>query len=357
MKKLIAFSLFAFLLLLFSACNGGNRENKGEGTSVDHSNNSASTATDTIRGNTAGNISMFGLFAQEKDWIYYLKYEDGHWNKLYRTRLDSIGNSRDLLISANIEDMSYINIFESWIYFIDEHSDFGDGGSICRVPIEGGKKEILFNAPCRYLSIVDNWIYFENVDDDQHLYRMHLDGSARQAIDIFLYDNDDVEDSIYEYRSMLNVAEDWIYCYVRVQTPDSSDTGIVRSRIDGSESELVLLTKNESVKNLIFCGEWLYYIQNGDIYRIKPSGKDEEKLSSDGNIESFNTDGNDIFYVNRNFHLFQLLANGTSREIFGESVFCVFISNDWLYYYSIGDGMNVNLCRIRTNGTEVQIID
>ena len=332
--------------------------------------NNDTTAKKKTRGNTAGNLANFGLVVEDGDWLYYLQFfpDTDDTRTLYRTRLDNLGNSREQIHISTLYLMkTNLNIVDSYVYFIDETDDVGSAGCISRVKTDGTGYEVLYDAPCLYLSAVDNWLYFEVEGDDQHLYKMRLDGSARQAISITSYDNDGFEDYIDSYYgSMLSVEDDWMYYCVSVYTDKSSEDGIARTLVDGSESELLLLGNDESITNLIVSEECLYYIKRNysidevGIYRARLDGTGETKLNNgEISVRFFNTDGTNVFYISNENNLYQLLPDGTSREIVGdETVEIVYLSSDHLYYYSADlDTFDIHIYRIRFDGTELEIID
>ena len=139
-------------------------------------------------GNTAGNIRQWGIVAEDNDGtIFYvernrLKRQD----KLYRMDVNG-GNKKLLLTSEIIYDL---NLVGDWIYFL---KDFGDkkihhSYAIYKIKKDGTnltKVTNKVNEEARYMLVVDDWIYFDDWNNDNYtrtLKRIDLDGSNETMI-------------------------------------------------------------------------------------------------------------------------------------------------------------------------------
>ena len=134
---------------------------------------------------------------------------------------------------------------------------------------DGTEMKVLFEGEggIHHFLIVENWIYYENGNDHQRIYRVNIDGSGKQKV------NDDY------YSSSINVAGDWIYyCIV-----DNFGYGpIYRIKIDGTGRQQLNDDKSSCI-NIV--DDWIYYrnstdsaVGGGKLYRIKTNGDDKHKI-------------------------------------------------------------------------------
>ena len=106
---------------------------------------------------------------------------------------------------------------------------------------------------------------------------------------------------------------EWIF-----QAKESSEDGIIKSRLDGSDQSVVV---RKSAKWLNLIGDWLYFVDN----------------SSNGSIAKVKTDG-------------------TGYEIIHDSMVTdMILRDDWIYFIDITKGRQIH--RIKTDGTELTKLD
>lgn len=228
------------------------------------------------------------------DWIYYCNDSDA--SNLYRIRTD--GTGRERLVEG---DCSYITATTDWIYFIQYIDEEGTGhlqrmdtatlgepellvDDCTRMALDGeyiyyqdkehrrlyqigvdGTGQTMLNSGdnCYSLNVADGWIYYQNFNDDDTLYRIRTDGTDREQL----------LDCDTEY---LNLRGEWIY-YCLDEEDESAGTEIRRVRLDGSDDQRVAVG---SCLRLNVLDEWIYYVDddNLDLYRVAPTGGDPERV-------------------------------------------------------------------------------
>ena len=106
---------------------------------------------------------------------------------------------------------------------------------------------------------------------------------------------------------------EWIF-----QAKESSEDGIIKSKLDGSEQSVVV---RKSAKWLNLVGDWLYFVD----------------YSSNGSIAKVKTDG-------------------TGYEILHDSMVTdMILRDDWIYFIDITKGRQIH--KIKTDGTELTKLD
>ena len=106
---------------------------------------------------------------------------------------------------------------------------------------------------------------------------------------------------------------EWIF-----QAKESSEDGIIKSKLDGSEQSVVV---RKSAKWLNLVGDWLYFVD----------------YSSNGSIAKVKTDG-------------------TGYEILHDSMVTdMILRDDWIYFIDITKGRQIH--KIKTDGTELTKMD
>jgi hypothetical protein len=232
------------------------------------------------------------------DWIFYVNYDD---DKIYR--IDINGNNKEAIIEKYVRKLFVVNgeiyfvsgsavlefelhrinihsnqgmhieeagqciqmiIVEDWIYY---HT-FSENG-IYKIRPDGIENTRLSDNKVRIVNVIDDWIYYVNVDDNNYIYRMRTDSS----------DNELVVSNSVEH---VNIYEDWIF-YVNL---DDNET-IYRIKTNGTEKEK--LNDDESYHINIIDG-WIYYtkwntrrwsdaIRENEIYRMRFDGSEHERVT------------------------------------------------------------------------------
>jgi len=139
-------------------------------------------------GNTAANIRQWGIVAEDNDGtIFYVEQNRlQRQDKLYR--MDANGGNKKLLLTSEI--IYGLNLVGDWIYFLKDFGDknFHQSYAIYKIKKDGTNLTKITNKAneeARYMLVVDDWIYFDDWNNDNHtrtLKRINLDGSNETMI-------------------------------------------------------------------------------------------------------------------------------------------------------------------------------
>lgn len=335
-----------FVLLILIFLTGCSNVQTGETTNVSSKqpvfvNTQANEAIITT-GNTPGNINNIGLVEQKDGWIYYSNYSDNEY--LYKMRTDGTEKTK-----LNSETSAYINVVGDWVYFEEEVKDSRpDDGSdrenywlLYKIRIDGTDKTKLSNDRMGNLNIVGDWIYYKNCSDEARLYKIHTDGTSKTEI---------TEDQA----GFINVVGDWIY-----YTNYSDEWYLYKIKTDGSSK---MQLNNYKSREVDVIGDWIYFVNMDDsfyIYKIRINGEDETILV-DNETAYINIVGDWIYYNNYddNKYLYKVRTDGSNRiRLNCEASYCLNVLGDWIYYTTRNDDNIDYLNKIRTDGTEKQLVD
>lgn len=295
-------------------------------------------------GNTSGNLNNSGFSVKDGNWIYYLGYNTGNSDGIYR--VNSNGNKKEKIV----DDCGYyLNKSGNYIYYIDaEESD------LIKIKKNGKGKEVLVeDVDIAKMMVVDNWIYYFR---NSTLYRIKTDGDTKQEIS---------KKSIEKYE----VVGNWIY----YSYYNDGEYIIAKMKTNGEEA-----SKIDSKAGRVFFvdGKNIYYIYenyneeedmtNYELYKMKTSGKNKEKIADiNGNVDinTINFDENHIYYakINENSELgiYSIKLNGKDEtkivDVKGYSTL-INIHESWIYYPDENDDGNIDIYRIKLNGKDKQTL-
>ena len=129
---------------------------------------------------------------------------------------------------------------------------------------------------------------------------------------------------------------EWIF-----QAKESSEDGIIKSKLDGSEQSVVV---HKSAKWLNLVGDWLYFVDNssnGSIAKVKTDGTGYEILH-DSMVTDMILRDDWIYFIDitkgRQIHKIKTDRNRIDET--GLSQACVspcFLEGDWLYFSEVTD--------------------
>ena len=226
------------------------------------------------------------------DWIYYCNDSDD--GCLYRVKTD--GSGRERIVKGST---SYITVTEEWIYYI-EYVSSKSTGEIYRIRTSLlGDKQLLADD-CKRMALDGNRIYY--VDSEYDLYSVGTDGTGRTMLT-----NKDIPYS-------LNVADGWIY----YQNNNDEDT-LYRIRTDGTERGQVL---DADAEFLNVYGGWIYFgldtqddNRGTSLWKVRTDGTGEVKLA-DCTCLRLNVIDGYVYYVDstQNYDLFRVPADGSSSS-------------------------------------------
>lgn len=265
----------------------------------------ASCFKGTEYGNSTGNCQNAGLAAQDGSWIYYVAVDDDEPVGINRVKKN--GKKTE-----NIADgyMFCLSVVDNYIYCL-EYDEDDDQGNVVKIKTNGKDKEILARdvseAP---IYVADNWVYYYK---NYKLYRVKTDGTEREKI---------------------------------------SDKEITYFQIDGN---------------------WIYYIYENDdaeyIAKMKLNGEDSQRISKTDEDEYYGAlqvKGGKVYYVSyeydddydRHCYLYQMNKNGEKSEKICKlesNIISINLQEDALYYAVTDDG-DYKIKSIKYNGTDEKTI-
>lgn len=209
------------------------------------------------------------------DWIYFINESENRY--IYRMTLE--GTQVEQLNDKSSGRLVVLG--ENCIIYcaVNEEEELFDNfytpcGKLYKLDINQGQSECLTTYNVSFINVVDDWIYFANVDDEMHLYKIKLDGSQEQII---------IQDHAY----YIKVTSDTIY-YSDVSR------SIYSTDLEGKNNEK-LEVLDARYMDLNKVGDRLYYVADG----IEPTGyidlisnkqiifnKEDENLATNEDISS-----------------------------------------------------------------------
>jgi len=203
-----------------------------------------------------------------------------------------------------------------------------------------------------------DWIYYVAYNWDNHqceIKRIRKDGTGRETI------AECKEDTPF----FLNVIDDWIYF--------SSETGIYKISTDGShltrladiQSTFLTVINDQAYFWEFEEDEDGYYCRSGSLYRMKTDGSGITKLR-DGDFSLSVTD-EWIYYVEEGC-LYKIKTDGSKKTLLSQDIWLsrhyggwllgldLIVSGDWLYYISISNEDRECICKVRSDGSDKQIL-
>lgn len=181
-------------------------------------------------------------------WVYYIDRES---ESLYRMKPDKTSKSlvaknaywgnmcihNDKIYWGNNIDLTIVNVDGTGLKTYDDIGSQGlviyDGikytsGSLVRENIDGSASRTLIKSGAMDITIMDDWIYFNNSADNHSIYKIRTDGTNMQKL------NDIPTIAIC-------AVGDWIFYRSMVATGELSFRGdkYYKMRLDGSENQLL----------------------------------------------------------------------------------------------------------------------
>ncbi len=277
--------------------------------------------TDTVRGNTIGNISNEGIAAMQDDTIYFSDV----WGKNGSFYTIKTGDTSITQIAPN-ENGYYINVVDDWIYYSDSNNNY----DLCRMATDGTGKEVLCDGQCLDINVVDGWIYYRNESFD--LFKVKDDGSDATLLAAGEADNICVKDGWIYFR---NQKDNWtIY------------------KMDTNGTQETKLTYDDPA-NLDVEDGWIYYRDQSDgqcLYKVRTDGSERTKLNSRASW-NVNISGDWVYYCDDDKTLYKIMTDGTEEtKLSNEQCYDLNIVGGYIFYLNQGDS-NV-LYRMNTDGTD-----
>lgn len=291
---------------------------------------------DDAVGNTSGNLNNHGLFCESDGYVYFSNPYDQR--KLYKMTID--GNDLECIGDVPCE---YINVYGNEVYFyqtpVADNQVFGLGGlyGICSTDINGKTG----------MNNIDKTVVNSLVLYGPKLYYQHYD----QAEGLRLYEADPHTEEKKE------ISDKRVF----VSTPYNGrfltyneENGYFFSAFNPASGQMELLDQESRVYNVILDGQYIYYMNIDDsyrIYRMKLGTYEKEKIT-DSTVDIFNVYGSDLFYQKNSESapgLYHMNLTSGSEELVAEGNYTnINCTSTYTYFYPFGD--NAVLYRVPTSG-------
>lgn len=300
--------------------------NDGTNTNINENKNTTNSIdVENINNNILNNTSQFVVKGNE---LYYSDILNDH--KLYKINLD--GTNKKMLIN-DITYVENIAIDNDYIYFKGLGKGKNNSGhGIFRCKTNGESLELLGTGVIEQFYLKDEWIYLSVSDSSigAGVFKVKKDGSNSERIKLgghwnkygyknfIIYDNkiyggllsggmgdqylhginmDGKDSKLYQqsdnkYLDMKikAISDDWIYFYnsdvlsshygdlYKIHKDDKDGSTLTKIYLPSiNNSSIYNNTKNESTPMCVE-NNWIYYISNGSIYKVKTDGTEQKKL-------------------------------------------------------------------------------
>ena len=332
-QKIAIFTLSAILLIALCACG---QNDAGSGSA----------------GNTPGNLINDGIAAIQGDWIYYT---DTHG--LYKINIDGSGEQKLCDDSAQ-----YINVAGGGdkIYY----QNLSDSNKLYSIDTDGSDRQKLSDDEVEYMNVVGDKIYYCDYDSNSSD-SVGASGSAGTYTGIYVINTDGTGREVLSSDAAvyLNVVGGRIYYGI------NRGAGVYSMKTNGKDRKKLNSDESVYTKDITVVNGWIYYVDiitdsQWQLCRMRTSGLGKQELSGD-QIIYLNVAGDKIYYMNGSdqYSLYTINADGAGRQkLSGDAASNLAVVGDWIYYLynnrqdnSASD--NGSLCRIKTDGTDRQVID
>ena len=228
----------------------------------------------------------------------------------------------------------FINVVDEWIYYVDVND-----GLLYRVSTTEDKCEQLSRHKLGFVTVVGQDIYCINLSARGVLSKLEINNKTLKTFE--------GANGKYEY---INVHDDYVYAYCRSEN-GKGETGpygkLYKFNKNGSKRPVSIGEDDCLYVNIV--GDWIYYIdgRNGyKICRIDLNGESESKeiLCKDSICRTINVTADWIYYTKLGERgLFRRFPepNGTEEPIgVTKNDICwnICTSGDWIYYRKRNDG-------------------
>ena len=279
----------------------------------------------------SGNISNLGLVTENRDAVYYNKYENG---------IVKVKNNKEYQITN--ETAYSMQSVGDYIYYLTK----GENNSLLikKVKTNGDDKKTIreIQTSISKFYILDNYLYYASTGAQSGIAKIALDTNSETLI---------CEDKIEDF----SVTQNGIYY--------TDDFGYLRSMNLGGTEQKVLL--NDEITEFQTYGDWIYYYNQSEncLNKIKIDGSEKDKVSDKVNSYIFNVYKDKIyFYDSENSNISCISTNGKNLKVITEiktnKTKINLTTNGELYYLNASNGDNniYQMYRISTNGAKLNKI-
>ena len=253
-------------------------------------------------GNTNGNYRVGARLATDGQYIY-----SGLDYSLFRINTEpSSSSGDDNNTPLYYSYVSYINVMDGWVYFIEEESN-----TIVRIRPDGSE-ETVYPETAYKLFVSENWVYFMSAETpwstQYALYRMAHDGQGKTAV----FHGDTVGGSFDD--ELFSFSDEWIYMSLasNPENGESWNNYMWRMRPDGSDlTEFELMEKKTVVNgNFIYSFSGDSFHNAGSLfYRTDLDGNNKQQIGVDMqysyNVGCFSAHGEYLYFTDSYYDIYQ----------------------------------------------------
>ncbi|MGF7184652.1 hypothetical protein GGQ84_000736 [Desulfitispora alkaliphila] len=278
---------------------------------------------------------------------------------------------------------SFIEVSGEWVYYINK----ADNHSIYKCKKDGSEKTKINNVPSGCLNLIGDSIYYikaNSVDLSRPLH--HIKGELRKvnlvdASDNVLFDEKAISslnhygDTLFfcsgknicsinipednfriittteDSPQCLNIIDHWIY-YI-----DNFGEKICRIATEGSTQEVVYISNNKNLNNLIIYSEYLYFTRNKDLVKTDLTGNNPIILSKNKNHSYLYPSNGYIYFIEdviASKHSYRTICKvdtqGNSDNLVSfEETYAFAISNNKVFFINSRKGVEGALSSVLSN--------
>jgi uncharacterized protein YjdB len=273
------------------------------------------------QGNTLGNISNGGFFAESNGSIYF-----SFMSYLGLYKINKNDNNKTKIFDGYAEN---INVVGDNIYFTDNESHLN------KMKIDGTGLTKVSDDKFKYVNVIGDTVYYQS--NNSSLNKIKTDGSGKTEI-------------IQEQARYINVKDGWIY-YV----DNSNGNHLYKIRIDGNEK--TILARNIDNRPILVDNEWVYF-NNGKISKVKVDGTGQQMVYG-SDSQNLNIKDGWIIFTPRNVETLYKLKidtiDGLKKLSNNAKVrSTISVIDEYIYYNSYENFKDV-MRRVKIDGTEDKI--
>ena len=241
----------------------------------------------------------------------------------------------------NINGPRLLEVDDMLYYFMPDgvhrlREDGSENVLIYEIPRAEGE-QVSYNGGT--LAAAGDWIYIRERD----VLRVKTDGTGLEPI------LDELKQS-----GTLTAVDDWLYIGSNYKL-----------KLDGSEFQQFYDGKAAAGYTFNIADGWIYRYdqdENGEdcIYKFKPDGTQKKKIHS-GRADFMIVDGEWIYYAELfgDNSIYKMKTDGSENELvlpLEQRVKTLNLMDEWLYYGAYGEDKRCYLCRVKTDGTDNQML-
>lgn len=265
--------LAALAMIFMFGCGSDKTENESEtaAEAVTEAAAQAAPAEEAVNptGNSASNYINSAYAAGYGNLTYFIGKDSGS-KGIYR--LDNSTGIAELLSAEQGMDLSSI---DGSLYYLN-------GGSIYKMPRSGGQPEIIKeDGAIEDMCVTSEWIYYVKKDDKGlgKIYKLTHTGTGEKLLTPKSEVGIDIKTITFENS--------------KIYFTDSKGIGSIF--LDGSN--ITYLLTDYEVSDFAVSGDYIYFVYQGKIFRIKQGAGSEAVQCNAANVQRINISGDMLYLV------------------------------------------------------------